>query len=193
MCRACGCDSDIYKVQKGSEAQSFTKSQSWRDARGSKEQLCFSIHGTLARREKTFALQVLATNVRNVVVENLLALLQRMKSDADGEFPYVAQRVIAQQYAATGDVIALHHVEDILLREEDEKKSGGSVATKEYSPDKKKGSRVASSRTATRIASVSGAHDGGRGRGNGGSGGEDDDDDDGSDDDRDAQRHDILG
>jgi hypothetical protein len=126
---------DIYKVQKGSDAQSFTKSQSWRDAR-SKAHLCFSIHGkkkyhsgssgsTNAKDqdEKTFALQIASANVRNVVVENVDALLQVMKSDTDGEFPFVVQKVIALQYAVTGDVLMLRQVEDVLLREEDEKKS----------------------------------------------------------------------
>ncbi|KAF1331549.1 hypothetical protein FI667_g4168, partial [Globisporangium splendens] len=111
---------DIYKVQKGSDAQSFTKSQSRHDAR-SKTHLCFSIHGkkkhhrgssgsanTKDQDEKTFALQVASADVRNVVVENVDALLQMVKSDADGEFP---------------DVPTLRQVEDVLLREEDEKKS----------------------------------------------------------------------
>lgn len=154
---------DIYTVQKGSEAQSFTKSQSWRDARGSgREQLCFSLHGNCGsgqrRRqeslttsgasgngtrngEKTFALQVRVASVRNVLVENFDALLNKMKSDADGEFPFVAQRVIAQQFAATGAVLSLYQVEDILLREEDEKKSGGGGSLKDHassSPDKTK-------------------------------------------------------
>lgn len=155
--------SDIYKVQKGSEAQSFTKSQSWRDARGSgREQLCFSLHGNCggggSRRrqesttsisgsisgygEKTFALQVRVASVRNVLVENFDALLKKMKSDADGEFPFVAQKVIAQQFAATGAVLSLYQVEDILLREEDERKSGGVKDShhSSSSPDKTKGS-----------------------------------------------------
>lgn len=153
----------MYKVQKGSEAQSFTKSQSWRDARGSgREHLCFSLHGNCgsagSRRrqesastsgsisghgnsEKTFALQVRVASVRNVLVENFDALLKKMKSDADGEFPYVAQKVIAQQFAATGAVLSLYQVEDILLREEDEKKSGGGGSKDTHSsssPDKVK-------------------------------------------------------
>lgn len=130
----------MYKVQKGSSAQSFTKSQSWRDARG-KEALCFSIHGKCAKREeRTFAVQVLQTGVRNVLAECFDALLHMIKSDSDGEFPFVAQKVIAQQYAATGDVITLRQVEDILLREEDEIKglsSGGGSTSSIYNSEKR--------------------------------------------------------
>lgn len=187
LCLCAVASRDIYKVQKGSEAQSFTKSQSWRDARGGgKEQLCLSIHGASARREKTFALQVFTSNVRNILAENLLALLQRMKSDADGEFPFVAQKVIAQQYAATGEVLALRQVEDILLREEDEKKSGGGAILNEYSPDKKK---VAASRSSSSVLSRS------AGVGSINEAADDDNDDDEDEDDvlrRDDPR-DILG
>lgn len=127
-------------MQKGSSAQSFTKSQSWRDARN-KDALSFSIHGKTAKKEeRTFAVQVLQTGVRNVLTECFDALLRMIKSDSDGEFPFVAQKVIAQQYAATGDVITLRQVEDILLREEDEIKglsSGGGSASSIFISEKR--------------------------------------------------------
>lgn len=139
----------MYKVQKGSSAQSFTKSQSWRDAR-SKDALSFSIHGKCAKKEeRTFAVQVLQTGVRNVLAECFDALLRMIKSDSDGEFPFVAQKVIAQQYAATGDVITLRQVEDILLREEDEIKglsSGGGGSTSSIYSSEKRTSHMISER-----------------------------------------------
>jgi hypothetical protein len=114
-------DRDVYRVQRGNDSQSFTKSQSWRDARG-KDNLTFSIHGRHGKEGRIFAIQVWKTTVRNILFENFETLLRMMKSDADGEFPYVAQRVIAEHYASKGDVLTLRQVEDVLLREEDERK-----------------------------------------------------------------------
>lgn len=78
----------------------------------------------------------MVASVRNVLADNFDALLQKMKSDADGEFPFVAQKVIAQQYAISGEVLTLHQVEDILLREEDEKK----ILGKEFASGKRSAS-----------------------------------------------------
>lgn len=80
-----------------------------------------------------FAVQVLQSSIRNVLFENFEALLRITKGDADGEYPSVAQKVIAQQYAATGDVLTLRQVEDILLREEDER-----FGSKDVGGDKKR-------------------------------------------------------
>ncbi|TMW57142.1 hypothetical protein Poli38472_003067 [Pythium oligandrum] len=113
---------DIQRIQKGNDAQSFTRSQSWRDARG-KDNLTFSIHGRHGKEDRIFGIQVWKPTVRNVLVENFEILVRMMKSDADGEFPYVAQCVIAQHYAATGEILTLRQVEDVLLREEEEHKA----------------------------------------------------------------------
>jgi hypothetical protein len=83
-----------------------------------------------------FAVQVLQSSVRNMLFENFEALLRMTKGDADGEYPSAAQKVIAQHYAVTGDVLTLRQVEDILLREEDERfssKDGGGVDKKRAS------------------------------------------------------------
>ncbi len=113
---------DIYRIQKGNECQAFTKSRSWRVARG-KTTLSFSIHGRHAKEDRVFAIQVSTANVRNILVENFELLLMLLKSDADGEFPNVAQRVIAQHFALTGDILTLHQVEVILLQEEEERRN----------------------------------------------------------------------
>ena len=63
--------------------------------------------------------------MRNALMENFETLLRMMRSDADGEFPYVAQRVIAEHYAMTGDVLTLREVEDVLLQ----KRTSASRAT----------------------------------------------------------------
>jgi hypothetical protein len=123
---------DILRIQKGNDAQSFTKSQSWRETRG-KDHLTFSIHGKHGKEDRIFAIQVLQTSVRNILVENFELLLKMIKSDVDGEFPFVARRVVAQQYAATGELLTLRQVEDILLREEEERKQGGgNTLPREY-------------------------------------------------------------
>lgn len=111
---------DVELLQKGSEAECFTKSLSWRDAKA-KAHLSFSLHGRHGKEERVFAMQVLQSNVRNVLVDNFEALLRLTKGDADGEFPFAAQKVIAQHYAMSGDVLTLRQVEDVLLREEDER------------------------------------------------------------------------
>lgn len=114
--------SDLFRIQKGNDTQPFAKSQSWRDIRG-KDNLTFSIHGRQGKEERIFAIQVWKPSVRNTLVESFDLLLRMMKSDPDGDFPYVAQRVIAQHYAQTGEILTLRQVEDELLREEDEKKT----------------------------------------------------------------------
>ncbi|GLD96369.1 hypothetical protein PINS_up005052 [Pythium insidiosum] len=113
---------DISRIQKGSDSHFFTRSQSWKDARG-KGNLTFSIHGRHGKEERTFAIQVWKPTVRNLLVESFETLLRMLKSDADGEFPRVAQRVVAKHYARTGEILTLRQVDDILLKEEEERKS----------------------------------------------------------------------
>jgi hypothetical protein len=109
--------SDIYKIQKGVEATQFTKSLSWRDARG-KDHLSFSIHAKCGKEERVFAIQVQKQSVRNILVENFESLIRMTKSDADGEFPVIAQKRLALHYAATGDVLTLIQLQQLLTRED---------------------------------------------------------------------------
>lgn len=111
---------DVTQIQKGSDADCFTQSLSWRDAKA-KAHLSFSIHGRYGKEDRVFAVQVMQSSVRNVLFENFEALLRLTKGDTDGEFPSVAKKVIAQHYAMSGDVLTLRQVEDILLREEEER------------------------------------------------------------------------
>ncbi|DAZ99407.1 TPA: hypothetical protein N0F65_005309 [Lagenidium giganteum] len=109
---------DVFKIQRGSEAVAFTKSTSAREARN-KDELSFSIHGKHGKEEeKVFACQVLKGSVRTIVVENLETLLQLIQGDSDGEYPVNVQKRIALHYAATGDVLTLRQVEDMLRHEE---------------------------------------------------------------------------
>ncbi|KAJ0407746.1 hypothetical protein P43SY_009083 [Pythium insidiosum] len=113
---------DVARVQKGSDSHFFTRSPSWKDARG-KGNLTFSIHGRHGKEERIFAIQVWKPTVRNLLVENFETLLRMLKSDADGEFPRVAQRVVAKHYARTGEILTLRQVDAILLKQEEERKS----------------------------------------------------------------------
>ncbi|KAF0698618.1 Aste57867_10775 [Aphanomyces stellatus] len=106
---------DVETVAKGCDAAQFSKSLSWRDARG-KEQLCWSIDAEAKHGAHTFALQVTTNNVRNILVENLAVLVSKMHGDHDGEYPKNARVRIAKHFASTGEVLSMVEVRALMTR-----------------------------------------------------------------------------
>ncbi|ETW03958.1 hypothetical protein H310_04366 [Aphanomyces invadans] len=101
-------------LERGCTAPQFNLSLSWRETRG-REQTCFSVRGKHAGQ--SFALQVQSVHVRNVIVDNVNTFLNHMQGDVDGDFPKAIRVRIAQQFAATGEVLSIHEVRAVLHRE----------------------------------------------------------------------------
>ncbi|RHY84479.1 hypothetical protein DYB37_002293 [Aphanomyces astaci] len=111
---------NIERVVKGCESAQFSKSLSWRDARG-REQQCWSVEAKLGKKEgaklHSFALQVTSVNVRNILVDCLGLLVELMQGDADGNYPRGARVRIAKHYASTGEILAMADVQSVMSRQ----------------------------------------------------------------------------